>query len=163
MNFSELSINVLVLRRSKVTQELSLELSPRRDSVIGLGKEGTAESKGCRGCSGSKEAATGKKGEEERWQMRLRQRRGCAAEITAAGGNKGRGRVPAAVGEDFGCGCDCWSRGAVTRLGAGSERRKGDGGQEEKEAAGFDEGCGNGRAVGSGRWRQWQGGKEQSG
>ncbi|RWV80496.1 hypothetical protein GW17_00058230 [Ensete ventricosum] len=36
MDFSELSINVLVLRCSEVNQELSLELSPRRDSVIGL-------------------------------------------------------------------------------------------------------------------------------
>ncbi|RZS11652.1 hypothetical protein BHM03_00043009 [Ensete ventricosum] len=36
-DFGELSINVLVLRWSKATQELSLELSPRRDSVIGLG------------------------------------------------------------------------------------------------------------------------------
>ncbi|RRT32515.1 hypothetical protein B296_00023643 [Ensete ventricosum] len=40
MDFSELSINVLVLRWSEANQELSLELSlelsPRRDSVIGL-------------------------------------------------------------------------------------------------------------------------------
>ncbi|RWV77962.1 hypothetical protein GW17_00061141 [Ensete ventricosum] len=35
-DFSELSINVLVLRWSEANQELSLELSPRRDSVIGL-------------------------------------------------------------------------------------------------------------------------------
>ncbi|RWW47504.1 hypothetical protein BHE74_00046499 [Ensete ventricosum] len=45
------------------------------------GKEGTTESKGRRGCSDSdsKEAAIGKKGEEERWQRQLRQRHGCAA------------------------------------------------------------------------------------
>ncbi|RWW67205.1 hypothetical protein BHE74_00025364 [Ensete ventricosum] len=36
MDFSELSINVVVLRCSEANQELSLELSPRRDSVIGL-------------------------------------------------------------------------------------------------------------------------------
>ncbi|RWV90316.1 hypothetical protein GW17_00047493 [Ensete ventricosum] len=36
MDFSELSINVLLLRWSKANQELSLELSPRRDSVISL-------------------------------------------------------------------------------------------------------------------------------
>ncbi|RRT37251.1 hypothetical protein B296_00042837 [Ensete ventricosum] len=35
-DFSELSINVLVLRWFKANQELSLELSPRKDSVIGL-------------------------------------------------------------------------------------------------------------------------------
>ncbi|RWW47940.1 hypothetical protein BHE74_00046038 [Ensete ventricosum] len=35
-NFGELSINVLVLRQSEANQELSLELSPRGDSVIGL-------------------------------------------------------------------------------------------------------------------------------
>ncbi|RZS15222.1 hypothetical protein BHM03_00047037 [Ensete ventricosum] len=35
-DFSELSINVLVLRWFEANQELSLELSPRKDSVIGL-------------------------------------------------------------------------------------------------------------------------------
>ncbi|RWW87068.1 hypothetical protein BHE74_00004124 [Ensete ventricosum] len=34
-NFDKLSINVLVFRLSEANQELSLELSPRRDSVIG--------------------------------------------------------------------------------------------------------------------------------
>ncbi|RZS14074.1 hypothetical protein BHM03_00045728 [Ensete ventricosum] len=34
-------------------------------------------------------------------------------EMTAAGGIEGGGMVATAVGEDFGCGCDCWSRGSV--------------------------------------------------
>ncbi|RZR73585.1 hypothetical protein BHM03_00025936 [Ensete ventricosum] len=42
------------------------------------GKEGMAKSKGSRGCSTSsnKEAAIGKKEEEERWQRRLRHQAG---------------------------------------------------------------------------------------
>ncbi|RWW12952.1 hypothetical protein GW17_00023361 [Ensete ventricosum] len=47
------------------------------------GKKVTTESKGCRGCSGngSKETAAGKKGEEERWQRQLRQRRGVVTTV----------------------------------------------------------------------------------
>ncbi|RRT45834.1 hypothetical protein B296_00044675, partial [Ensete ventricosum] len=33
--------------------------------------------------------------------------------MTIVGGNEGGGRVAVAVGEDFGFGCDCWSRGLV--------------------------------------------------
>ncbi|RRT56162.1 hypothetical protein B296_00001164 [Ensete ventricosum] len=42
------------------------------------GKEGTTKSKGSRGCSASsnKEAAIGKKEEEERWQRQLRHQAG---------------------------------------------------------------------------------------
>ncbi|RWV99650.1 hypothetical protein GW17_00037443 [Ensete ventricosum] len=74
------------------------------------GKEGTTESKERKGYSGSgsKEATIGKKGEDERWQRRLRQRRSCGCyrgggeEMTATGGSEGGGRVAAVVGEDFG-------------------------------------------------------------
>ncbi|RWW45591.1 hypothetical protein BHE74_00048561 [Ensete ventricosum] len=47
------------------------------------GKEGTVESKGRRGCNGSKEATVGKKGEEERWHRKVG---------SAGGSRKGRGR-----------------------------------------------------------------------
>ncbi|RWW15904.1 hypothetical protein GW17_00020243 [Ensete ventricosum] len=37
--------------------------------------------------------------------------------MIAASGSKGGGRVAITVGEDFGCGCDCWSRRSVVVRG----------------------------------------------
>ncbi|RWW77905.1 hypothetical protein BHE74_00013901 [Ensete ventricosum] len=52
-------------------------------------------------------------------------------EITAAAGNDDGGRVTTAVGEDFGCGYDCWSRRSVVVRGWSSGR----GLQAAREAA----------------------------
>ncbi|RZS10840.1 hypothetical protein BHM03_00042131 [Ensete ventricosum] len=59
------------------------------------GKEGTVENKGRSGCSGSdnssgsKEAVTGKKGEEERWKRRLGSAGGSRNDSARAAGRKG--------------------------------------------------------------------------
>ncbi|RWW61640.1 hypothetical protein BHE74_00031291 [Ensete ventricosum] len=61
------------------------------------GKEGTVENKGRSGCSGSdnssgsKEAVTGKKGEEERWKRRLGSAGGSRNDSARAAGRKGYG------------------------------------------------------------------------
>ncbi|RZS25507.1 hypothetical protein BHM03_00058712, partial [Ensete ventricosum] len=61
-DFSELSINVLVLRWSEANQELSLELSPRRDSVIGKEEKGAVKAAAGRG--GMKRASV------DRWALK---------------------------------------------------------------------------------------------
>ncbi|RRT61870.1 hypothetical protein B296_00014587 [Ensete ventricosum] len=103
------------------------------------GKEGTAESKGRRGCSGSKEASTGKKGEEERWQMRLRQRRECVA-WGPVGGDNGREER---------------NRGGRWRKRRPREEKVEEGlvaaeaAEKRRRSQGSDEGYGSGRAAGS--------------
>ncbi|RZR75808.1 hypothetical protein BHM03_00000295 [Ensete ventricosum] len=37
--------------------------------------------------------------------------------MTTTSGSEGGGRVAAAIGEDFGCGCNCWSKGSVVVRG----------------------------------------------
>ncbi|RRT71360.1 hypothetical protein B296_00002536 [Ensete ventricosum] len=86
MDFSELSISVLVLRWSKANQELSLELSPRRDSVIGLQRGQQRQGGGC-GIVRSVGSSRQQRGGIEEGQRR------CFGVITAIGKEEGT-RVP---------------------------------------------------------------------
>ncbi|RZS10160.1 hypothetical protein BHM03_00041332 [Ensete ventricosum] len=107
MDFSELSINVLLLRWSKANQELSLELSPRRDSVITREIQSIGWMAG-----GEEEAAAGGHGKDSD---------GRQEEEAAAGGR----------GEDS----DCRREEAVgaSAFGAATAAEVGDSGREARE------------------------------
>ncbi|RWW52364.1 hypothetical protein BHE74_00041217 [Ensete ventricosum] len=151
-DFSELSINVLVLRWSKATQELSLELSPRRDFVIGKGK-------GC-GDADNKEG--------QRVPTRGPARKKWEQQGPASSGVR-RGVAGAAVWLKNGCAPAGWGcrrqMGAATatiearmRCGSRKRRRRYCASTGKKERAAAEEAAGKqrqrGRVAGSGQRRQ---------
>ncbi|RRT51063.1 hypothetical protein B296_00049138 [Ensete ventricosum] len=98
-DFGKLSINVLVFRWSEANQELSLKLSPRRDSVIGVVAvaAGRCTGKGVVGNDCGSEGSSGKGGGSGDWrQVAALRGRGWAAPdpvvSSGGGGYAGEGR-----------------------------------------------------------------------
>ncbi|RZS18304.1 hypothetical protein BHM03_00050552 [Ensete ventricosum] len=117
-DLGELSINVLVFRWSEANHELSLELSPRRDSVIGLAKGAI---KAVAGRGGRKRTTAVIDGWQWRQAVGRRGRRG-----DAGGGLRG------CIEEEYrvmavGVAADCslWSRNGKEEGGSGVWRGRG--------------------------------------